>query len=212
MTLDPGTMADLGFTIEDTWKVAICKHCHFIVDKSMIIDHLKSIHGLGIPNVNAVLLVLRMYHLRIHLAVIWDDIMEDQLDDSDDEDRGPSFFNPPAFRPGLAALQGIPVHDGFKCQLCEQRLHHVCTITKKGMRTHYSRHHRGQTVEYHPAKVQAFYGRSKIASQLRYVEVMDEEDEGQDSITAFGIPEDIHSVPNHNSNITAKRDLNQFGV
>ncbi|KAK9341848.1 hypothetical protein V1522DRAFT_359142, partial [Lipomyces starkeyi] len=41
---------------------------------------------------------------------------------------------------------------------------------------------------------------------------MDEEDEGQDSITAFGIPEDIHSVPNHNSNITAKRDLNQFGV
>ncbi|KAK9341806.1 hypothetical protein V1522DRAFT_143666, partial [Lipomyces starkeyi] len=92
---DPGTMADLGFTIEDTWKVAICKHCHFIVDKSMIIDHLKSIHGLGIPNVNAVLLVLRMYHLRIHLAVIWDDIMEDQLDDSDDEDRGPSFFNPP---------------------------------------------------------------------------------------------------------------------
>ncbi|KAK9327888.1 hypothetical protein V1520DRAFT_357459 [Lipomyces starkeyi] len=41
---------------------------------------------------------------------------------------------------------------------------------------------------------------------------MDADDEGQDLITAFGIPEDIHSVPNHNSNITAKRDLNQFGV
>ncbi|KAK9481438.1 hypothetical protein V1527DRAFT_161981 [Lipomyces starkeyi] len=40
------TMADLGFTIEDTWKVAICDHCHFIVDKSMIIDHIKGIHGL----------------------------------------------------------------------------------------------------------------------------------------------------------------------
>ncbi|KAK9358851.1 hypothetical protein V1504DRAFT_256946 [Lipomyces starkeyi] len=159
----------------------------------MIIDHLKGIHGLEIRNVNAVLLVLRMYHLRIHLPVIWDDNMEDQLDDSDDEDRGPSFFNSPAFRPGSAALQGISVHDGFKCQLCEQRLHHVCTTTKK-------------------AKVQAFYGRSKIASQVRYVEVMDAEDEEQDPITAFGIPDDIHSVPNHNSSITAKRDLNQFGV
>ncbi|KAK9481506.1 hypothetical protein V1527DRAFT_499697 [Lipomyces starkeyi] len=212
MTTDVRTVADLGFTIEDTWKVAICEHCHFIVDKSMIIDHLKGIHGLEIRNVNAVLLVLRANHLRIHLAVIWDDNMEHQLDDSDDEDRGPLFFNPPAFRPGSAALQGIPVHDGFKCQLCEQRQHHVCTTTKKGMRTHYSRYHSGQSVEYHPAKVQAFYGRSKIGSQLRYVEVMDVEDQRQDPITAFGIPENIHSVPDHNSTITAKRDLNQFGV
>ncbi|KAK9481707.1 hypothetical protein V1527DRAFT_516396, partial [Lipomyces starkeyi] len=52
------TMADLGFTIEDTWNVAICEHCHFIVDKSMIIDHIKDIHGLEIRDVNAVLLVL----------------------------------------------------------------------------------------------------------------------------------------------------------
>ncbi|KAK9489132.1 hypothetical protein V1508DRAFT_362467 [Lipomyces doorenjongii] len=212
MSTELRTMADLGFTTEDTWKVAICDHCHFIVDKSMIIDHIKGIHRLEIRNVNAVLLVLRMNHLRIHLPVIWDDNVDDQLDDSEEEDRGPSFFHPPAFRPGSAALQGIPVHDGFKCQLCEQRLHHACTITKKGMRTHYSRYHGGQSVEYHPAKFQAFYGRSKIASQLRYVEVMDIENQRQDSITPFGIPENIPSVPNHSSTITAKRDLNQFGV
>ncbi|ODQ74684.1 hypothetical protein LIPSTDRAFT_226800 [Lipomyces starkeyi NRRL Y-11557] len=125
--LDCHGIEDLGFTIESIWHVAICQRCHFVVDKGMIIDHLNGIHGFEIRNVNAVLLVLRMYHLRIHLAVIWDDNIEDQLDDSDDEDRGPSFFNPPAFRPGSAALQGILVHDGFKCQLCEQRLHHVCT-------------------------------------------------------------------------------------
>ncbi|KAK9242048.1 hypothetical protein V1506DRAFT_509816, partial [Lipomyces tetrasporus] len=31
-------------------------------------------------------------------------------------------------------------------------------------------------------------------------------------LTSFGIPVDIHSVPDADSTINAKRDLNQFGV
>jgi hypothetical protein len=88
MTLDPRTMADLGFTIEATWKVAICDLCHFVVDKAMVIEHITSVHGLEVANANAVLLVLRMHRLRPHLAIIWDDAIEDQLDESDDESQG----------------------------------------------------------------------------------------------------------------------------
>ncbi|KAK9349615.1 hypothetical protein V1523DRAFT_181017 [Lipomyces doorenjongii] len=208
---DPHAMADLGFTIDDTWKVAICEQCHFIVDKSMIIDHLKGVHKREILNVDAVMQILRMYHLRPHLAVIWDDTSEDLLDESDDEDRQ-SYFTPPAFRPGSGALQRIQIKDGFKCHLCEERLHHMCVTTKEGLRTHHARYHRGEVLEYHATRVQAFYGRSKNVSQLRYVEVMETSDEAQIQTAAFGIPQDIHSIPDHNSTITDKRDLNQFGV
>ncbi|KAK9489177.1 hypothetical protein V1508DRAFT_442917, partial [Lipomyces doorenjongii] len=109
---DPHTMAHLGFTIDDTWKVAICEQCHFIVDKSMIMDHLKGVHKREILNVDAVVQILRMYHLRPHLAVIWDDTSEDPdlLDESDDEDSR-SYFTPPAFRPGSEALQRIQIKD-----------------------------------------------------------------------------------------------------
>ncbi|KAK9311391.1 hypothetical protein V1524DRAFT_442621 [Lipomyces starkeyi] len=126
----------------------------------MVIEHLTSVHGLEVPNANAVLLVLRMHHA-----------IEDQLDESDDESQGIQLFNPPAFRPGSAPLQGIPVQDGFKCQLCEQRLRQVCVISKEGMRTHYKRHHKAQAVEYYSVQVQALYGRSKTQSQLRFVQV-----------------------------------------
>ncbi|KAK9481511.1 hypothetical protein V1527DRAFT_385203, partial [Lipomyces starkeyi] len=163
-TVDPRTMADLGCTIEDTWQVAICDLCHFVVDMPMVIEHLTSVHGLEVPNANAVLLVLRMHRLRPHLAIIWDDAIEDQLDESDDESQGIQLFNPPAFRPGSAPLQGIPVQDGFKCQLCEQRLRQVCVTSKEGMRTHYKRHHKAQVVEYYSVQVQALYGRSKTQS------------------------------------------------
>ncbi|KAK9319358.1 hypothetical protein V1517DRAFT_332849, partial [Lipomyces orientalis] len=80
------------------------------------------------------------------------------------------------------------------------------------MRTHYKRRHSGQAVEYPEVKVQAYYGRSKIFSQLRYVQVTEGEDESVPPITSFGIPGDIHSVPHANSTINTKRDLNQFGV
>ncbi|KAK9318730.1 hypothetical protein V1517DRAFT_334794, partial [Lipomyces orientalis] len=62
---EPRTLDDIGLVYENTWQVAICKICHFVVDKAM---HLKSVHRLVVPNANAVLLVLRMYRLRPHLV------------------------------------------------------------------------------------------------------------------------------------------------
>ncbi|KAK9481495.1 hypothetical protein V1527DRAFT_522585 [Lipomyces starkeyi] len=204
-------MADLGFTIEDTWQVAICDLCHFVVDRAKVIEHLTTVHGLVVQSHDSVLRVLRMLRLRPHLAIIWDDTIEGQLDESDDEDQGAQLFSPPAFRPGSAPLQGIAVKDGFKCRVCAQKLHHVCVTTQEGMRTHYKRNHKGQAVEYPEVKVQAFYGRSRSVSQLRYVQVKETEDQDETTIAAFGIPEDIHSVPSHNSTLTDKRDLNLFG-
>ncbi|KAK9242047.1 hypothetical protein V1506DRAFT_517498 [Lipomyces tetrasporus] len=153
---NPANCQYLRFTYETTWQVAICGHCHFVVDKPMIVEHLKSVHRLVDSNTDAILLVLRMYRLRPHLAVIWDDTIEDQLDESDDEDQGPALFPEPAFRPGSKALEGIPILSGYKCPLCDQRLVHVCVATKEGMRTHYKRKHRGQVVDYNEVKVQAF--------------------------------------------------------
>ncbi|KAJ8098488.1 hypothetical protein POJ06DRAFT_152207 [Lipomyces tetrasporus] len=123
--------------------------------------------------------------------------VEDMLYESDDEDQRAPLFNPPAFRPGSAPLRRIPVQDGFKCQLCAQKLHHVCVTTKESTRTHYKRNHKGQAVEYYEVKVQAFYGRSRSAAQLRYVQVKEREDQDEATIAAFGIPENIHSVPSH---------------
>ncbi|KAJ8102385.1 hypothetical protein POJ06DRAFT_82609 [Lipomyces tetrasporus] len=60
---EPRTLDDIGLAYENTWQVAICKLCHFVVDKAMVVEHLKSVHRLVVPNANAVLLVLRMYHL-----------------------------------------------------------------------------------------------------------------------------------------------------
>ncbi|KAK9334236.1 hypothetical protein V1521DRAFT_225288 [Lipomyces starkeyi] len=88
--IEPRTLDDIGFTYENTWQVAICNLCHFVVDKAMVIEHLASVHALEVPSANAVLLVLRMHRLRPHLAIIWDDAIEDQLDESDDECNAPS--------------------------------------------------------------------------------------------------------------------------
>ncbi|KAK9489005.1 hypothetical protein V1508DRAFT_429379 [Lipomyces doorenjongii] len=41
---------------------------------------------------------------------------------------------------------------------------------------------------------------------------METPDEAQIQTAAFGIPQDIHSIPDRNRTITDKRDLNQFGV
>ncbi|KAK9321830.1 hypothetical protein V1517DRAFT_339407 [Lipomyces orientalis] len=83
---EPPTLDHIGFTYENTWQVAICKLCHFVVDKAVVVEHLKGVHRLVVPNANAVLLVLRMYRLGPHLAVIWNDTVERQLDEFDDED------------------------------------------------------------------------------------------------------------------------------
>ncbi|KAK9249925.1 hypothetical protein V1507DRAFT_446217 [Lipomyces tetrasporus] len=109
------------------------------------------------------------------------------LYESDDEDQRAPLFNPPAFRPGSAPLRRIPVQDGFKCQLCAQKLHHVCVTTKESTRTHYKRNHKGQAVEYYEVKVQAFYGRSRSAAQLRYVQVKEREDQDEATIAAFDL-------------------------
>ncbi|KAK9349618.1 hypothetical protein V1523DRAFT_443097 [Lipomyces doorenjongii] len=191
--IEPRTLDDFEFTYENTWQIAICNRCHFVVDMAMVIEHLTTVHGLGVQSHDSVLRVLRTHRLRPHLAIIWDNIIEDQLDESDDEDQGPQLFNPPVFRPGSVSLRGIPVQDGFKCRVCAQNLRHVCVTTKEGMRTHYKRNHKGQVVEYQDVKVQAFYGRSRSVAQLRYVQVRERED--QAIISA----------------LTDKRDLNLFG-
>ncbi|KAK9427093.1 hypothetical protein V1505DRAFT_351509 [Lipomyces doorenjongii] len=206
------SMEDLGFMIEAIWKVAICSRCMVVVDKAQLISHLKLKHGLDDPNEDAILQVARQYALRPHLAIIWDETTENQVDDSDDEDHGSSLFNPTAFRPGSLALRGIPAQDGFKCEVCEQRLRHICVKTKEGMRTRYKRHHPNQTVEYHQVRVQAFYGRSNVQSQLRFVEVTENQSTDLAPLSAFGIPENIHSVPGHESAVVDRKDLNQFGV
>ncbi|KAK9486020.1 hypothetical protein V1527DRAFT_482434 [Lipomyces starkeyi] len=72
-------MEDLGFMIEATWKVAICTRCKFVVDKAVLIDHLKQKHGLDNSIEDAILQVARQYALRPHLAIIWDEIAENQL-------------------------------------------------------------------------------------------------------------------------------------
>ncbi|KAK9310915.1 hypothetical protein V1524DRAFT_473551 [Lipomyces starkeyi] len=166
------SIADLGFVIEAMWQVAICTHCKFVVDKALFTDHLKLKHGLDNPNEDAILHVVRQYALRPHLAFIWDETTENEVDESDDEDHGSSLFNPTAFRPGSAALRGIPVQDGFKCEVCEQRLRHICVKTKEGMRTHYS----------------------NVQSQLRFVQVTETQSTDMAPLSAFGIPENIHSL------------------
>ncbi|KAK9490114.1 hypothetical protein V1508DRAFT_406605 [Lipomyces doorenjongii] len=186
------SMEDLGFMIEAIWKVAICSRC-------MVVD--------------AILHVACQYALRPHLAILWDETTENQ--GSGFRRRGPRFiaFNPTAFRPGSLALRGIPGQDGFKCEVCEQRLRHIC-------RHHpfHIRHvrpfltHPNQTVEYHQVRVQAFYGRSNVQSQLRFVEVTENQSTDLAPLSAFGIPENIHSVPGHESAVVDRKDLNQFGV
>ncbi|ODQ71401.1 hypothetical protein LIPSTDRAFT_4650 [Lipomyces starkeyi NRRL Y-11557] len=82
---------------------------------------------------NAVYRVAQMYNLRPHLAIIWDEETEYQLDESDDESENP-LFEPPGFRPGSAPLRGIPVQDGYKCMSCELDLREVCVTAKEGVR------------------------------------------------------------------------------
>ncbi|KAK9427526.1 hypothetical protein V1505DRAFT_424145 [Lipomyces doorenjongii] len=208
----PSALEDIGFTYENIWQDAICTRCKFVVDKAVLIDHLTQKHGLDNLNEDTVLRVAHQYVLRPHLAIIWDETTENQVDDSDDEDHGSSLFNPTAFRPGSVALRGIRAQDGFKCEVCEQRLRHICVKTKEGMRTHYRRHHPDQAVEYHQVRVQAFYARSDVQSQLRVVEVTETQSTNVAPLSAFGIPEDIHSVPGHDSEVVERKDLNQFGV
>ncbi|KAK9492608.1 hypothetical protein V1508DRAFT_418432 [Lipomyces doorenjongii] len=115
-----------------------------------------------------------MHRLRQHLAIIWDDTIEDQLHESNDEDQGAQFFNPPAFRLGSAPLRGFPVQDGFKCRVFAQKLHQICVTTKEGMKTHYKRNHKAQAVEYHEIKIvscgvfSSGRGRTKVRPQLQH--------------------------------------------
>ncbi|KAK9357332.1 hypothetical protein V1504DRAFT_494537 [Lipomyces starkeyi] len=176
---------DLGFMIEATWKVAISTRCKFVVDKAVLIDRLKLKHGLDNPNEDAILQIARQYALRPHLAIIWDETTENQVDESDDEDHGSSPFNPTAFRPGSVAVRGIPAQDGFKCEVCETPSY---LRTKEGM-----------------LRVQAFYGRSNVQSQLRSVQVTETQSTDMAPLSAFGIPENIHSVPGHNSTVVERK-------
>ncbi|KAK9489748.1 hypothetical protein V1508DRAFT_400536 [Lipomyces doorenjongii] len=74
------------------------------------------------------------------------------------------------------------------------------------------RHHPDQAVEYHQVRVQAFYARSDVQSQLRVVKVTETQSTNVTPLSAFGIPEDIHSGPFNDSEVVERKDLNQFGV
>ncbi|KAK9489564.1 hypothetical protein V1508DRAFT_427611 [Lipomyces doorenjongii] len=81
------SMEDLGFM--PTWTVAICTLCKFVVDKALLVDHLGLKHGLDNPNDGAILQVARQYAPRPHLAIIWNEATENQVDKS----MGPSNYN-----------------------------------------------------------------------------------------------------------------------
>ncbi|KAK9364314.1 hypothetical protein V1509DRAFT_573035, partial [Lipomyces kononenkoae] len=154
------SLGGIGLSFNREWNVITCDQCHHIVDKAMVEDHLTNVHKLVIEDKSAMWCTIRAYRLRPHLAVVWDDGTEQQLDDSDDEYAGRTGFEPGAFRPGAAAVEGVSVVDGFKCVLCESDLQHRCVQSKEAMRTHYKRNHANQVVEFQPVRVQAFYGRS----------------------------------------------------
>ncbi|KAK9364629.1 hypothetical protein V1509DRAFT_601059 [Lipomyces kononenkoae] len=198
------SIATLGLMIEEDWHVVVCVLCKFVIDKAHVIGHFKEKHKMDIGNNDEVGQLMRDHRLRPHLAVIWDEATEERLDESDDDDHGRPHFTPAAFRPGSVALSGIPVQDGFKCQLCEQRLHHVCVTTHASMRSHYNRHHPNEKVECQKVRVQAFYAPSNVRPQLRFVEVTDNECQAGSELSAFGIPQKIHSVPGHRCNVHHK--------
>ncbi|KAK9492034.1 hypothetical protein V1508DRAFT_448904 [Lipomyces doorenjongii] len=197
--------------VEEDWHVIVCTRCKFIIDEAHVIRHLKEKHKTQIINDDDVRQLIRQQGPREHLTVIWDEATERQLDESDDDDQTQTQFKPAAFKPGSFALRGIPVEDGFKCQLCEQMIKHVCVTTKEGMRSHYMRHHPEATIEYIKVKVQAFYDRSNARPQLRFVEVTGIA-ETILHFSRFGTPATIHDVPGHGSRINDVKDLNQFGV
>ncbi|KAK9481864.1 hypothetical protein V1527DRAFT_516266 [Lipomyces starkeyi] len=73
---------------------------------------------------------MRLYKLRPHLIVIWDESTEQELDDSDDEGASTKEFEVEAFRPGSAAISDVPIVDGLKCITCERGLTHKCLQSK----------------------------------------------------------------------------------
>ncbi|KAK9426862.1 hypothetical protein V1505DRAFT_351806, partial [Lipomyces doorenjongii] len=211
------SMRGIGCTFNPRWNVLICNRCHYIVDKSMITSHLTNVHRLIIADKRAMFRTIQSYKLRPHLAIVWDELSEEGLGESDDEYSGPRAFEAEAFRPGQAAIDGISVLDGYKCVACESALKHRCVQSKEAMRTHYRRNHDNQVLEFHPVRVQAFYGRSSVNPQLRYVHVTQNNDtimvqNETDNIEKFGIPANVHTVPASHAAITDKRDLNQFGI
>ncbi|KAK9342744.1 hypothetical protein V1522DRAFT_279786 [Lipomyces starkeyi] len=222
LTGTPGSAVDctsldgMGMSLDLVWNVLICNRCHYIVDKSMITSHLTNVHKLKIADESAMLNTIRSYKIRPHLAIVWDDLIEEELGQSDDAYSGPRPFALDAFRPGQAAIDGISVLDGYKCVLCESVLKHRCVRSKDAMRTHYKRNHDDQVVEFCPVRVQAFYGRSSVNQQLRYVHVTENDAivtrTNPDDFETLGIPANVHSVPASHAAITDKPDLNQFGI
>ncbi|KAK9320193.1 hypothetical protein V1517DRAFT_356096 [Lipomyces orientalis] len=181
---DCTTIIRIGFIFNPTSNVLICNRCHYIVYKSMVVTHLTKVHNLKIADERATFSTTRSYIIRPHLAIVWDDLIEEGLGESDDDYSVPRAFALDAFRPGQAAVDGIPVLDGV--------LTHRCVQSKETMRTHYRRNHDNQVVEFCPVRVQAFYSRS--------------------SVNQHGIPANVHSVPASHAAMTDKRDLNKFGI
>ncbi|KAK9384308.1 hypothetical protein V1515DRAFT_633631 [Lipomyces mesembrius] len=131
-----------------------------------------------------------LYKLRLHLAITTNT---------------PRPFEFDAFRPNRNAIDGISVLDGFKCVLCEK-------VETQSLQEN----HDNQVLEFCPVRVQAYYGRSSVSPQLRYVQVTENEvivvRTETDDIETFEIPANVHSVPASHATITDKRVLNQFGI
>ncbi|KAK9490507.1 hypothetical protein V1508DRAFT_399809 [Lipomyces doorenjongii] len=110
---DCASLDGMGLRYNSQWNVMTCNRCNHIVDKSVVEDQLTNIHKLEIQDKSALWRTIQAYRLRPHLAVVWDDGTEQQLDDSDDEYAGRTGFES-GFRPGAAAVEGVSVVDGYK--------------------------------------------------------------------------------------------------
>ncbi|KAK9371590.1 uncharacterized protein V1513DRAFT_487754 [Lipomyces chichibuensis] len=214
--IDCTSLEGIGMMYDSEWNVLVCKRCHHIVDQSMMAHHLTKVHKLKVKDEEALWRTMRLYKLRPHLTVIWDESTEQEMDDSDDEGTTAKDFEAEAFRPGSAAISDVLIADGFKCLTCERALTHKCLQSKGAMRTHFTRNHPGRDMELCQVRVQAFYGRSSAQQQLRYVEVTEtradtESRSATDDYATFGIPANVHSVPTSHSAVADKRDLNLFG-
>ncbi|KAK9318967.1 hypothetical protein V1517DRAFT_355445 [Lipomyces orientalis] len=203
---DCASLEGVGFKYNHYWDVPTCNRCPHVVDKSTIEDHLTNVHKLEIQDNGAMWRTIRAYRIRPHLAVVWDDKTELELDDSDDEyekkdENSMTGFASGTYRPGAAAVDGVSVIDGYKCVQCESALQHRCVQSKEALRTHYKRKHANQ----------AIVGQSTVAIRRGYREHDDFDAPEPNDITNFGIPANVHSVPGAHVAVAENRDMNQFG-
>ncbi|KAK9482499.1 hypothetical protein V1527DRAFT_379183, partial [Lipomyces starkeyi] len=123
----------MGMIFDPVWNAIISKRCNHIVDQSMMTNHLTKVHNFKIDDKTALWATMQLYKVRPHLLVMWDESTERAMDESDDEDAHgcTKDYTMVPFRPGSAAINGIPVSDGFKCLRYEGALTNRCLRSKE---------------------------------------------------------------------------------